>query len=154
MNTFLFFCYEIRKLYFFSNLVKEYKYWKQSTKRQILYSSQPIRLQIYFCVSDNIIYINRSRICKNWPYLVIFPNIWQLFISIFQLKYFAFSSFVWYVMVSCNRFIFKHFAPKIWLLLKARTNKLLISNVLIYFTSKWNSVAFTVRTSVTRILLI
>ena len=31
MNTFLFFCYAIRMLYFFSYLVKEYKYWKKST---------------------------------------------------------------------------------------------------------------------------
>ena len=31
MNTFLFFRYEIRMLYFFSYIVKEYKYWKQST---------------------------------------------------------------------------------------------------------------------------
>ena len=31
MDTFLFFRYGIRMLYFFSYLVKEYKYWKQST---------------------------------------------------------------------------------------------------------------------------
>ena len=33
MNTFLFFRYGIRMLYFFSYLVKEYKYWKQSTNK-------------------------------------------------------------------------------------------------------------------------
>ena len=31
MNTFLFFRYGIWMLYFFSYLVKQYKYWKQST---------------------------------------------------------------------------------------------------------------------------
>ena len=31
MNTFLFFRYGIRMLYFFSYLAKEYKYWKQGT---------------------------------------------------------------------------------------------------------------------------
>ena len=30
-DTFLFFRYGIRMLYFFAYLVKEYKYWKQST---------------------------------------------------------------------------------------------------------------------------
>ena len=48
MNTFLFFRYGIRT--FFSHLVKEYKCRVEGT---ILYSSQPITLQIFFRVSDN-----------------------------------------------------------------------------------------------------
>ena len=44
MNTFLFFRYGIRMLYFFSYLVKEYKYWKQSanTANIVLLSANQI----------------------------------------------------------------------------------------------------------------
>ena len=36
MNTFLFIRYKIRMSYFFLNLVKEYKYWKQITNTAII----------------------------------------------------------------------------------------------------------------------
>ena len=44
MNTFLFFRYGIRMLYFFPYLVKEYKYWKQSinTANIVLLSADQI----------------------------------------------------------------------------------------------------------------
>ena len=46
MNTFLFFHYGIRMLYFFFFQI-----------RPILYSSKPIRLQIFFPVSDKTNYL-------------------------------------------------------------------------------------------------
>ena len=56
MNTFLFFRYGIQMLHFFV--------WSRSTSienrvqiRPILYSSQPIRLQIFFSVSENKQYL-------------------------------------------------------------------------------------------------
>ena len=64
----------------FSSLAKEYKYWNRVQIRPVLYSCQPIRLQIFFRVSDNNVYeaiitirtIN-SKYCSVWillyPYL-------------------------------------------------------------------------------------
>ena len=52
MNAFIFFHYRIQMLYFFSLLVRV-QILKTVQIRLILYSSQPIRLQIFFCVNDN-----------------------------------------------------------------------------------------------------
>ena len=61
MNTFLFFRYGIRMLYFFSYLVKEYKYWKQSTYTANIVLLSTNQMQIYFRVSDN-------TLLKQFPY--------------------------------------------------------------------------------------
>ena len=53
--------------------------------------------------------------------MVIFQNIRQLRISIFQFEYFIFRSFVWYSTVFCNRFAFECFVPNIRLLLNTCT---------------------------------
>ena len=53
MNTFMFFRYGIRMLYFYSYLVDEYKYWKQSTNtaNSVLLSANQI--SDIFSLSDN-----------------------------------------------------------------------------------------------------
>ena len=55
MNTFLFFRYEIPILYFFSYLVKEYKYWKQgrNTANILLLSANQIA-DIFSCKRQEI----------------------------------------------------------------------------------------------------
>ena len=61
MNTLLFFRYGIRMLYFFSYLVKEYKYWKQSanTANIVLLSVNQIA-DIFFvlAIMDNMCIAN------------------------------------------------------------------------------------------------
>ena len=54
MNTFLFFCYGIQMSYFFFLIQSKSTNIENRVQiRSILYSSQPIRLQIFFRVSDN-----------------------------------------------------------------------------------------------------
>ena len=56
MNTFLFFRYGIRMLYFFLIQSKSTNIENRVQIRPILYSSLPIRLKIFFRVSDKCIY--------------------------------------------------------------------------------------------------
>ena len=57
--------------------------WEKSTNienraqiRPILYSSQPIRLQIFFCVSNNIRQLIKSSVTKVSVIIFIFSNIY------------------------------------------------------------------------------
>ena len=52
MNTSLFFCYGIRMLYFFSYLVKEYKYGKQSTNTVNIVLLSANQIADIFCASN------------------------------------------------------------------------------------------------------
>ena len=65
-------------------------------------------------------------------------------ICMFQYEYFAFFSFVLYLMLFCNRFVFKCFVPNIQLPLKKRCYYVVDFTALGYFT---------VINSITRVLL-
>ena len=53
MNTFMFFRYGIRMLYFYSNVVDEYKYWKQSTNTANIVLLSANQISDIFSLSDN-----------------------------------------------------------------------------------------------------
>ena len=79
MNTFLFFRYGIRMLYFFSYLVKEYKYWKQSTNTANIALLSDNQIAYIFRVSDN------NTLSKRWILLLVKANVSVVYLLLFFL---------------------------------------------------------------------
>ena len=79
MNAFLFFRYGIRMLYFFSYLVKEYKYWKQSTNTANIVLLSDNQIAYIFRVSDN------NTLSKRWILLLVKANVSVVYLLLFFL---------------------------------------------------------------------